>query len=378
MLLSFTERRRFVGAALIYLLLFLLPAAARAQERLVFQRGDALFVADADGTGARRLLGLGGKPAETLWAAAPDGRRVAWLTPLSTGVNASAAASDRSLGARPVALFIGDMTGRRSKLLMTTSDLRDRTGETVTELGASSANDATDDGRVSFENWQPVSLSWSRDARTLYLSCESVLPGSGKATFAVDALTGAAFVDAEGRWKTIADMAEVDARGTSLVGTGRERFPAQGVPGDTGVSYTPLVVVNLAEGTRTVLLQPGKITTKTLPEFAFAAAPALSPDKRQIAFVTGAGGLWVVDVQGSRHRRLRETGSRRPRWSPDGARLLFLAARLPAGDEAAAAATTAPPVYDLYEMTPDKSQDNESGTARPLLERIEFFDIVPD
>jgi Tol biopolymer transport system component len=50
--------------------------------------------------------------------------------------------------------------------------------------------------------------------------------------------------------------------------------------------------------------------------------PDWSPDGRRIAFA-GDGGLWTVDVDGSRAARLLACACDYPAWSPDGARIAF-------------------------------------------------------
>ena len=64
----------------------------------------------------------------------------------------------------------------------------------------------------------------------------------------------------------------------------------------------------------------------------YAADPQISPDGRQVVYVRTSmdvmrdrrrSELWIVNVDGSGHRRLGEGGS--PRWSPDGTRLAYTA-----------------------------------------------------
>ena len=64
----------------------------------------------------------------------------------------------------------------------------------------------------------------------------------------------------------------------------------------------------------------------------FAADPQISPDGSQVVYVRNSmdimrdrrrSELWIVNVDGSGHRRLGEGGS--PRWSPDGTRIAYTA-----------------------------------------------------
>ncbi len=64
----------------------------------------------------------------------------------------------------------------------------------------------------------------------------------------------------------------------------------------------------------------------------FAADPQISPDARRIVYVRNSmdimldrrrAELWIINTDGSDHRRLGEGSS--PRWSPDGTRLAFTA-----------------------------------------------------
>jgi acylaminoacyl-peptidase len=69
-------------------------------------------------------------------------------------------------------------------------------------------------------------------------------------------------------------------------------------------------------------------------EFQWAADPQVSPDGRQVAYVrqrgdamkdSYTGELWLVGIDGRDHRPVVPNASS-PRWSPDGTRLLYVAA----------------------------------------------------
>jgi len=332
------------------LALALLPPAAWAQ-RLIFQQGDTLFVANDDGKEARRLFVVGNRP-DVLWAASPDGRRVAWM--IRTGVG-----SAQSLSARPVVVRISDtLTGRHQKRLFATDGLKDRQGRHVTVLGT--------DPPGTFDPWQPVSLSWSADSRTLYLGCTSVVNTRTRATFAVDAAVGTALIDAEGRWKPIAPITDVEARGGLLVGIGAEMYTPQGGP---DVEFHPLVAVNLIEGERYPLYDPPKGLTN-LPDYAFASGnPALAPENRAIAFLGNEKGVWLTDKFGKSYRRLIEGAVLRPRWSLDGKRLYVLLPRPLTGDKT---------IYDLYTIAPPDEGDTLPPAPTLILQGVDWFDVVPD
>jgi len=79
---------------------------------------------------------------------------------------------------------------------------------------------------------------------------------------------------------------------------------------------------------------PPALSPADVFELQWAGDPQVSPDGREIAYVryrgdvmkdTFAGDLWLVSADGREHRPLVSKASS-PRWSPDGTRLLYVAA----------------------------------------------------
>ena len=351
----------------LVLCLFCLPVFA---QRLVYQQGDTLSTVGEDGKEPRKLFSIG-TVAGTLWAASPDGRRIAWLIrpPLKTTDGAATGLTDR-----PAAVRLADLTGKHQKRLFSTDKLRDRQGKLVTLLGVplstTTSNASEGNGTGSLTEWEPVSLSWSADSRTLYVSCFFLPNPAAKAMFAVDAATGVAVIDGEGRWKSIAPVTYAEARGGLIVGSGFAQYKA----GDAAsVTFSPLVAVNLLEGTRSPLYTPTPGTAE-LPDYAFATAPALAPENRAIVFAANNKGLWITDKFGKVFRRLLEGNALRPRWSADGKSVLCLLARPLTGDKV---------VYDLYRVPlPESAAENgDPAPASPttfvlVLQDIDWFDTV--
>ena len=107
-------------------------------------------------------------------------------------------------------------------------------------------------------------------------------------------------------------------------------------------SHTLSVPMTAATGLAAALLmslaapRPAQAQNRFEPTDVFAleyaADPQISPDGRQAVYVRTSmdimldrrrSELWIVNVDGSGHRRLGEGGS--PRWSPDGTRLAYTA-----------------------------------------------------
>lgn len=345
-------------SALGFLLVFVTTATRARAERLLFQRGEALYVASANGKNARRLFAVG-KPGEVLWAPSPDGRRIAWAVPAPRG------GPVLDLAARPVAVFVADLSGQHQKRLLTTDTLRDRQGRPVTRMfpGREPAVRGADDLAL----WTLRSLAWSADGKSLYLSCALLGNLGGYATFVVDAATGAAVVDREGRWRSIAPVADVDARGTLLVGVGWVLPPdSSGVhPTPPGAPRSgPLLLVDLAQGRRTRVL-PARSGSRAASPRGGASAPALSPDGTKIVCVVSESGLWQIDrTAGTSYRRLiTDKRAAAPRWSLDGQRVLFLSAATPRAGGSPSR---------LYETAP-----LSAGKRRLLLTNVHRFFVLP-
>lgn len=343
-------------------------------EQLIFQRGITLYAAEMDGTEARPLFDLASasavptEPAETtVWTAAPDGRRVIWMH--RGDLTPTADPNAVSLRDRPAQVFISDQTGRHQKLLFSTVALHDRQNKKVTSIGINLPGTPEEISVRKFESWEPVSLAWSADSRTLYLSCVCLLPTlSLKTTVAVDAATGAALVDADGRWKTVAPMTDVDASGVLIVGTGTAQNP-KGTANAPATRYAPLYLINLAAGTRAPLYDASKNAPQPLPDYARVRTPALSGnDNRYIAFASESKGLWILDRTTQEYRPLLERNVTHPRWAAEATSLLFLEARPSQSGKSR---------YDLYaaDFVPSTGQ---LGLPRPLLQGVDWFAVVPD
>jgi WD40-like Beta Propeller Repeat len=319
-----------VGLALV------LSGAAHA-ERFVFQRGGALYSASRDGKDTHKVLDIGGGVG-TLWAASPDGRRVVWVKALS-------GEPEGSLKTRPLALFLSDMTGRRQKRLLATDALTDRQGRAITEISATSAGGPT----TTLNDWSLVSLSWSADGRTLYLGCTRVGAASGVTTLSVDAQTGTALVDADGRWKCLAPVTQPDARSSYLA--------AVAVGRDAGTAS--LMLCNLAVGNAWTPIP----ALGGAPPYGAALWPALAPDGKRVVFASLPRGLWLAEGPGFQTRRLVNGEVLRPRFSADNKTILFLSPRPTTADKIS---------YDLYELLLG------SNNPQVVLGDVDWFDLVAD
>ena len=316
-------------------------------DRLTFQRADTVYLSQMDGSASQKRISL--PTTDGLWAATQDGRRLAWLKRVP-------GSADAGLASRPAAIFITDTAGRRQKKLVATDGLKDRNEKRVTEIGPT----RPEGGFTRLDEWTPLSLGFSADGRTIYLGCART--GNAEvelATVAVDAVTGAAVVDAEGRWKALAPVAQADAREAFLCGVGAAST------GDVANSaFAPLTIVRF-EDESVGSLPPTAVSGGKKPAYGSALYPAISPDMRRVAFSAIPSGLWLTDPAGKYVKRLVSTEATRPRWSTDGKTLYFLAPR---------PSTAAKPRFDLYSLP------SEALTVAPkkVLEDIDWFDVVPD
>ena len=348
----------FASFAFFLIVLTLSSAAPAFAQRFVFQRGDTLYTADKTGKSPRRLLSIGIAPG-TLWAAAPDGRRIAYLT--RQGASSGDAGVLDGLATRPALVYLSDFDGRRKKRLFTSEGLRDRLGRNVTEVSA------VQPAPGPLADWEPVSLSWSADSKTLYLSCERIHEPRARAAFAVDALSGTAVIDADGRWKSLAPMTDVEGRGGLLVGSGLANFAPTG---GAETLYYPLTTVNLFSQTRGAVFAPAA-GLQELPQYATARTPALGPENRIISFSNDKG-LWTTDKFGKAYRRLLEGTVLRPRFEPGVPEAMGLYCLLPrpnAGEKA---------IYDLYFVLFPESPEGATPPPTLLLQSVDWFDIVPE
>jgi len=270
-----------------------------------------------------------------------------------------------------VAIYLSDMTGLHQKRLFSTDNLRDRRGKKIVTVGADLPGDPDDKSSArQLTQWEPLSLAWSADSRTLYVCCRLLSQSLPlKATFAVDAATGIALVDADGRWKAVAPVSDVDARGVILIGSGAAVY-APAASGPPGLPYTPLVLGNLAEGTRTVLFTPNpQDQSATLPDYAFALSPALSGnDNRYVAFTSANKGLWLLDRTSMAYRQLLDRNVSHPRWTSSANALYFLEPRPQADGRV---------IYDLNSAT-FAPLTGELAIPQIVQQNVDWFDIVPE
>jgi hypothetical protein len=330
-------------------------------DRLYLVRGDTLSVsvpssAPNSTASARESRKLTTIPKATtsgiLFAATTDGHRMVWGVQAKKEDTNTNAEGD-SLTARPLTVTLCDQTGSRQKRLFVTDAMKDRQGRVITEVGAVLAG-----GEVTpLSDWVPKSLSWSADSRTIYLSCSPVSGDEGNgATFAVDAISGTAIVDSNGRLKVITGLTSVDTRPGWLVGVRSLQKAGE-------KSYCSLYLSDLARGEKKAL--PSK--NSGVPEYENATSPALSPNVDQIVFTASSGGLWWVDATTEKIQRLVRGEVRSPRWRSDGKTVFFLAPRPTVGNK---------PTYDLFELVVVKG--TPQGAPRLAAENVDAYALVED
>ena len=319
-------------------------ASSAPELRLVFSRGGDLFAcSDTLGADARRVLTLG---ANALWAVSPNGRRLVWM-PQSTDPEKPA-----------TVVYLSDMLGRHQKKLLDTADLRDFQNDKVGKMGV---EDATD-----LSAWSLDSLTWSVGGRTIYI-------GAAGGTFAADAVSGAALVDAEKRWKRIAPLSQIDAKGGFLVGIGKYLpEPEQSNPVGRGVGA--LVLINLSEGGKPTIYGSQKplVGAATLAPYDYAESPSLSPGLRSVAYVSGIdGGLWVRDLraeEGVLPRRIAQSVQGPLQWTQDGTSLFFMISRRVGENNVR--------VNDLYQVAVP-AKGTEPAAPRLVIKNVDSFALAP-
>lgn len=104
--------------------------------------------------------------------------------------------------------------------------------------------------------------------------------------------------------------------------------------------------------------QGGKAAVDSVPSFA---EPALSPDRSEIAFISG-GDIWTVPAAGGEARLLvsHPANESRPLYSPDGRKLAFISNRTGAGDIHVLTFETG----DLKRLTFDDGNDQLDAWSR--------------
>jgi dipeptidyl aminopeptidase/acylaminoacyl peptidase len=335
---------------------FCAAAPAARAERLVFERAGVLYAAALSpasrsatpvATTPRRLFAPAvdaGPPVSVRWSPSPDGRRIAWAVPSPPDA------------AGRFALWVAELNGGRRKRLLVSDALRDRGGNRVTRVALPGAPAAAP---AEVAAWALDALCWSADGKSLYLSlaAPSARTSPFVATFVADAATGAAVVDADGRWRALAVVGDVDAGGLLLAGVARD---------------LRITIIDLSTGATNVL--DGAVRAGA-PE-----RPALSPDGKALLFANPDTGLWYAELAGGGRRPRRVTflpGDTSPRWREDGRRVLFLA------PGAAGAPSTAAAAFDLFETTVPAGAAGTRAVApaparRRLLRDVVRFFVIPD
>jgi Tol biopolymer transport system component len=88
---------------------------------------------------------------------------------------------------------------------------------------------------------------------------------------------------------------------------------------DGPISFT----VNESDGWHVGTVNPDGSGRRVLTDGVRDYSTSWSPDGSQIAYDTDQGGIWIMNADGSGKLRLTTGSDSYPRWSPDGARILF-------------------------------------------------------
>ncbi|MGH9321092.1 MAG: S9 family peptidase, partial [Vicinamibacteria bacterium] len=100
------------------------------------------------------------------------------------------------------------------------------------------------------------------------------------------------------------------------------------------------MIVGAATSTSVAAAAEKFLTLESYLDFERVSDPQISPDGTQVVYTRGwvdkqadkwETALWVVNADGSKNRHLAEGSS--PRWSPDGARIAYLAEGEPQGEQ---------------------------------------------
>jgi Tol biopolymer transport system component len=124
--------------------------------------------------------------------------------------------------------------------------------------------------------------------------------------------------------------------------------------------HTAAALVFLTAGLLATRQAPFEQAAPAAPAYSFAE-PGISPDGREIAFVSG-GDIWSVPADGGEARLLvaDPTNDRRPMFSPDGQHLAFVSSRTGGGDIYLLALGTG----TVRRLTWDDGTENLDGWSR--------------
>ena len=122
-----------------------------------------------------------------------------------------------------------------------------------------------------------------------------------------------------------------------------------------------LSVIVLSMFSSDLLAQPASQTGTVANAQAYFTEPALAPDRKEIAFVSG-GDIWTVDAGGGTAALLvsNPANESRPVYSPDGKQLAFVSTRTGNGDIYVLNLTSG----ELRRVTFDDGLDQLDGWSR--------------